>query len=120
MNVRDKHTSLLHCVMNYRDKKVYRIASVIRHGAVGLVRPSYTIFKRRHDIQHNDNQRKDIQHNNEKRNTQHNVSVVITAEFCKAECRLCCVSQMLSVANKPFMLCVFMLNVVLQECRGAF
>jgi hypothetical protein len=64
------------------------------------------LIKWPHDTQHNDIQHNDTQHDE----TQHIGRVL---KYCYAECHLCSVSLMLRVTNKPFMLSVIMLNVVL-------
>jgi hypothetical protein len=56
----------------------------------------------RHDTRHND-----IQHND-------TLSIMeFGTEYCYAECHLCCMSFMLSVTNKPFMLNVVMPSVIM-------
>jgi hypothetical protein len=68
----------------------------------------WTISEWRHDIQHNDTKHNVCQHNDIQRNykynedTQHN-----------GRAMLCWVSFMLTVAYKPFMLSVIVLNVVM-------
>jgi hypothetical protein len=44
---------------------------------------------------------------------QHSVTLSIMEEFCYVECHFCIVSSMLSVTNKPFMLRVLMLSVLI-------
>jgi hypothetical protein len=89
----------------------------------------------RHDIQHNDTQHNDTQHNDIQNNdTQHSdiqhndikhnnklglplrsMTLSIMIECCYAECHLCCVSIMLSVADKPIMLSVIMLKEIMMS-----
>ncbi len=51
------------------------------------------------NIQHNDIQHNDTQHDNKKRNTRHNGIQHNDTRNCYAECRLCWVSFVLSIAN---------------------
>jgi hypothetical protein len=59
------------------------------------------VFRRRHDIEHNDTQH----------NSKLNKTLSITPLCRYSECHLCKVFIMLSVANKPIMPSVIMLNV---------
>jgi hypothetical protein len=44
--------------------------------------------------------------------------MVLIIDCCYAECYLCCVSFMLSVRDKPILLSIILLNVVMLSVRG--
>jgi hypothetical protein len=85
-----------------------------------VLRVKNMLQQRRHDIQYNDTQHNDIQHNNKENSTLSIMTFIImtlNAEcylliLIYAECHLCNLSFMLSIANKPIMLSVIMLNSV--------
>ncbi len=71
---------------------------------------------KRQYTQHNDTSLNDIQHNNKSITSLSITTLSINApetEFCYTECHLCWLYFMVSVTNKPFILIVIMLNVVM-------
>ncbi len=76
--------------------------------------PHYTqpIYIQYNDTQHNYIQYNDTLHNDIHQNNNKNETLSTIVDSCYAECYLCRVSLMLSVANKAFMLSLVLLYVV--------
>ncbi len=74
---------------------------------------TYIINDIQKDTLHSDIQHNDIQHNDTQHNNKLHATLSITAECCYAEYRL-------SVKNKPFMLSVIMLIVIVMNVMAPF